>query len=138
MPTGQSKWGDPGRPATRNFRNWQRIRLRLGGSTDSSAPFPAKPLGRCNAAEAGSPNVRRSTAKGQMNEIDRVPVSRTARRRTMDDADLLRNHATRLFALAEKARQKGHPDYADELTSLAREVVRHAVMIERRFRTHAA
>ena len=35
----------------------------------------------------------------------------------MDDADLLRNHATRLFALAEKARQKGHPDYADELTS---------------------
>ena len=65
-------------------------------------------------------------------------VSRTARRRTMDDADLLRNHATRLFALAEKARQKGHPDYADELTSLAREVVRHAVMIERRFRTHAA
>jgi hypothetical protein len=56
----------------------------------------------------------------------------------MDDADLLRNHATRLFALAEKARQKGHPDYADELTSLAREVVRHAVMIERRFRTHAA
>ena len=60
------------------------------------------------------------------------------RRRTMDDADLLRNHATRLFALAEKARQKGHPDYADELTSLAREVIRHAVMIERRFRNHAA
>ena len=56
----------------------------------------------------------------------------------MDDADLLRNHATRLFPLAEKARQKGHPDYADELTSLAREVVRHAVMIERRFRTQAA
>ena len=56
----------------------------------------------------------------------------------MDDADLLRNHATRLFVLAEKARQKGHPDYADELTSLAREVVRHAVMIERRFRIHAA
>ena len=51
----------------------------------------------------------------------------------MDDADSLRNHATRLFALAEKARQKGHPDYADELTNLAREVVRHAVMIERRF-----
>jgi hypothetical protein len=56
----------------------------------------------------------------------------------MDDADLLRNHATQLFALAEKARQKGHPDYADELTRLAREVVRHAVMIERRFRTQAA
>ena len=56
----------------------------------------------------------------------------------MDDADLLRNHATQLFALAEKARQKCHPDYADELTRLAREVVRHAVMIERRFRTQAA
>ena len=55
----------------------------------------------------------------------------------MDEADLLRNHATRLFALAEKARQKGHADYADELTSLAREVVRYAVTIERRFRTQA-
>jgi hypothetical protein len=44
----------------------------------------------------------------------------------MDDADLLRNHAMRLFALAEKDRQKGHPDYADELTSLTGEVVRHA------------
>ena len=56
----------------------------------------------------------------------------------MDEADLLRNHATRLFALAEKARQKGHPDYADELTSLAREFISCAVMIERQFRTHAA
>ena len=56
----------------------------------------------------------------------------------MDDAEMLRNHATRLFVLAEKVRQKGHPDYADELTSLACEVIRHAVMIERRFRTHAA
>jgi hypothetical protein len=75
-----------------------------------------------------------------MNKIDTVqlPLLRDTRRRTMDDADLLRNHATRLFVLAEKARQKGHPDYADELTSLAREVVRHAVMIERRFRNHAA
>jgi hypothetical protein len=27
----------------------------------------------------------------------------------MDDADLLRNYATRLFALAEKARQKATP-----------------------------
>jgi hypothetical protein len=27
----------------------------------------------------------------------------------MDDADLLRNRATRLFALAERARQQGHP-----------------------------
>ena len=56
----------------------------------------------------------------------------------MDDADLLRNRATRLFALANKARQQGHPDYAEELTNLAREVVRHAVMIERRFRTQVA
>jgi hypothetical protein len=85
-------------------------------------------------------NVRRSIAKARMNEIDRVPLPllRDMRRRTMDDADLLRNRATRLFALAEKARQQGHPDYADELTSLAREVVRHAVMIGRRFRTQAA
>ena len=43
----------------------------------------------------------------------------------MDDADLLRNRATRLFALAERARQQGHPDYADELSKLAREVVGH-------------
>jgi hypothetical protein len=51
----------------------------------------------------------------------------------MDDADLLRNHATRRLTLAERARQQGHPDYADELTSLAREGVRHAVLIEQRF-----
>jgi hypothetical protein len=52
----------------------------------------------------------------------------------MNDADLLRNRATRLFALAERARQQGHPEYADELTSLAREIVKHAVMIESQFR----
>jgi hypothetical protein len=51
----------------------------------------------------------------------------------MGDADLLRNHATRLLTLAERARQQGHPDYANELTTLAREAVRHAVMIEQRF-----
>ena len=56
----------------------------------------------------------------------------------MDDADLLRNRATRLFALAERARQQGHTDYAEELNKLAREVVRHAVIIEGRFRTQAA
>ena len=56
----------------------------------------------------------------------------------MDDADLLRNRAMRLFALAERARQQGHPDYADELSKLAREVVRHAVIIEGRFRTQVA
>ena len=73
-----------------------------------------------------------------MNEIDRMRFLYYVGRRTRDHADLLRNHATRLFALAEKARQKGHPDYADELTSLAREFIRYAVMIERQFRTHAA
>jgi hypothetical protein len=56
----------------------------------------------------------------------------------MDDADLLRNRATRLFALAERSRQQGNSDYAEELDSLAREVVRHAVAIERRFRVAAA
>ena len=49
----------------------------------------------------------------------------------MDDADLLRNRATRLFALAARSRREGYSDYADELDSLAREVVRHAVAIER-------
>ena len=38
----------------------------------------------------------------------------------MDDTDQLRNRATRLFALAQKAREKGHPDYAKELTWLQR------------------
>jgi hypothetical protein len=51
----------------------------------------------------------------------------------MDDADLLRNRATRLFALAARSRQEGYSDYADELDSLAREVVRRAVAIERRW-----
>jgi hypothetical protein len=51
----------------------------------------------------------------------------------MDDADLLRSRAARLFALAARNRQEGYSDYADELDSLAREVVRHAVAIERRW-----
>jgi hypothetical protein len=78
--------------------------------------------------------------KAQMNEIDSVPfpLLREARRQSMDDADLLRNRATRLLALAERARQEGKLNYADELTSLAREVVRHTVAIERRFCTRAA
>ena len=41
----------------------------------------------------------------------------------MDDADQLRNHATRLFALALKVREDGHPDYAEELAQLASELV---------------
>jgi hypothetical protein len=48
----------------------------------------------------------------------------------MDDADLLRNRASRLFALATRSRQEGYSEYAEELDSLAREVVRHAVAIE--------
>jgi hypothetical protein len=39
---------------------------------------------------------------------------------------------------AERTRQQGHPEYADELTSLAREIVKQAVMIESRFRVQAA
>ncbi len=50
----------------------------------------------------------------------------------MDDADLLRNRATRLFALAARSRQEGYSEYAEELDNLAREVVRHAVAIEKR------
>ena len=46
-----------------------------------------------------------------MNKIDTVqlPLLRDTRRRTMDDADLLRNHATRLFVLAEKTDQQATP-----------------------------
>ena len=39
----------------------------------------------------------------------------------MDDADLLRNRASRLFALATRSRQEGYSEYAEELDSLARE-----------------
>jgi hypothetical protein len=49
----------------------------------------------------------------------------------MDDADLLCNRATPIFALAARAK-KAIP--STQLNSLAREVVRHAVAIERRFR----
>ena len=53
----------------------------------------------------------------------------------MDDADLLRNRSTRLFALAGEVRQKGLSDYADRLEALGREAVRHAVRIEARSHT---
>jgi hypothetical protein len=53
----------------------------------------------------------------------------------MDDADLLRNRSTRLFALAAELRQKGLSDYADRLEALGREAVRHAVRIEGRSHT---
>jgi hypothetical protein len=39
----------------------------------------------------------------------------------MSDADQLRNRATRLLALALKARDNGLSEYADELTQLASE-----------------
>jgi len=55
----------------------------------------------------------------------------------MDDTDQLRNRATRLFALAQKAREKGHPDYAKELTWLASETVGQAVTMERRRVAHS-
>jgi hypothetical protein len=75
-----------------------------------------------------------------MNKIARIPLPllNDTKDRMMDDADLMRNLATQLFALAERSRQQGRSDYAEELESLAREVVRRAVSIERRFRPEAA
>ena len=50
----------------------------------------------------------------------------------MSDADQLRARATRLFALALKARDEGKTAYADELTKLASEAFDQATEIERR------
>jgi hypothetical protein len=50
----------------------------------------------------------------------------------MSDADQLRNRATRLLALALKARDDGHPQYADELTQFASEAFEQATDMERR------
>jgi hypothetical protein len=50
----------------------------------------------------------------------------------MDDAERLRNRATRLFALAIRAREEGHMDYAAELTDLASEALAQAEEMERR------
>jgi hypothetical protein len=50
----------------------------------------------------------------------------------MSDADQLRDRATRLLALALKARDDGHPQYADELTQLAFEAFEQATDMERR------
>jgi hypothetical protein len=55
----------------------------------------------------------------------------------MDDADQLRNRATRMFVLARKAREDGHPHYAEALTRIADEALGHAVTIERRRVTRA-
>jgi hypothetical protein len=80
--------------------------------------------------------INRKSANEQ-NRVEQVLLQMTWEH-LMDDADLLRNRATRLFALATRSRQQGYPEYAEELDSLAREVVRHAVAIERRFRVAAA
>jgi hypothetical protein len=54
----------------------------------------------------------------------------------MSDADQLRDRATRLLALALKARDDGHLQYADELTQLASEAFDQATDMERRFGPH--
>ena len=50
----------------------------------------------------------------------------------MSDAEQLRDRATRLLALALKARDNGHRQYADELTQLASEAFDQATDMERR------
>jgi hypothetical protein len=49
----------------------------------------------------------------------------------MDDADRLRNRATRLLALAIVSRQ-GQIEHSDQLTQLASEILVHAEEMERR------
>jgi hypothetical protein len=49
----------------------------------------------------------------------------------MNDADRVRDRATRLFALALQCRETGLSFYADELTKLALEASNHADAIER-------
>jgi hypothetical protein len=51
----------------------------------------------------------------------------------MDDADRLRNRATRLLALAILSREQGHIEHSDQLTQLASEILVHAEEMERRF-----
>jgi hypothetical protein len=75
--------------------------------------------------------INRQSANEQ-NRVGPVPPTVTSGP-LMDDADMLRNRATRLFALAARSRQEGYSNYADVLDSLAREVVSHAVAIERRW-----
>jgi hypothetical protein len=50
----------------------------------------------------------------------------------VSDSDKLRDRATRLLALALKARDDRHPQYADELTQLASEAFDQATDMERR------
>jgi hypothetical protein len=51
----------------------------------------------------------------------------------MDDADRLRNRATRLLALAILSREQGQIEHSDQLTQLASEILVHAEEMERRF-----
>jgi hypothetical protein len=53
-------------------------------------------------------------------------------RRAMSDAEQVRVRATRLFALALKARDDGKLGYADELTTLASEAFDQANELELR------
>jgi len=48
----------------------------------------------------------------------------------MSDAALMRDRASRLFALALKAREDGLLDYAEQLIQLASEAVEHATTME--------
>jgi hypothetical protein len=50
----------------------------------------------------------------------------------MDDADRLRNRATRLLALAILSREQGQIEHSDQLTQLASEILVHAEEMERR------
>lgn len=50
----------------------------------------------------------------------------------MTDAERLRDRATRLLALALKAREEGRQEHADELTQLASEALDQATEIEQR------
>jgi len=48
----------------------------------------------------------------------------------MSDAEKIKEHAARLFALASEARGEGHHGWADALISLASEVLEQAVSME--------
>jgi hypothetical protein len=50
----------------------------------------------------------------------------------IDDADRLRNRATRLLAFAILTREQGHIEHSDRLTQLASEILVHAEEMERR------
>jgi hypothetical protein len=49
----------------------------------------------------------------------------------MSDQDQLQNRAARLLAMALKAREEGHPDYAEQLTQRAAEILDHPTALER-------